>query len=138
MPTFQARQLCPKGIFLSPNMEKYAQVSQQIHSVFLEFTSEVEPIAFDEAYLDVTGSFSLYGSPLELGTELKRRVWQETGEAVETARAASGRSVELRAQRDSSSPAAGPNRTTTQSEALLSPGGTKVSTSSPAKSSTRR
>src|SRR5512142_2786033 len=78
MPTFKARELCPAGIFLRPNMEKYARVSHQIHSVFLEFTSEIEPIAFDEAYLDVTGSFSLYSSPLALAQQLKRRVYDET------------------------------------------------------------
>lgn len=78
MPTFQARRLCPAGIFLPPNMEKYAHVSQQIHTVFLEFTSEIEPIAFDEAYLDVTGSFSLYSNPLALAQQLKRRVREET------------------------------------------------------------
>jgi DNA polymerase IV len=78
MPTFQARRLCPDGVFLRPNMGKYARVSEQIHSVFLEFTSEIEPIALDEAYLDVTGSFSLYSEPLLLAQRLKRRVYEAT------------------------------------------------------------
>jgi len=78
MPTFQARRLCPEAVFLRPNMGKYARISEQIHSVFLEFTSEIEPIALDEAYLDVTGSFSLYSEPLMLAQELKRRVYDVT------------------------------------------------------------
>jgi len=78
MPTFQARRLCPDGVFLRPNMEKYAMVSERIHLVFLEFTSEIEPIALDEAYLDVTGSFSLYSEPLMLAQQLKRRVYDVT------------------------------------------------------------
>jgi DNA polymerase-4 len=78
MPTFQARRLCPSGIFLRPQMQKYAEVSHQIHSVFLEFTSEIEPIAFDEAYLDVTGSFALYSNPLVLAQQLKQRVMEAT------------------------------------------------------------
>ena len=78
MPTFKARKLCPEGIFLSPDMPKYAEVSRQIHGIFYEFTPQIEPIAFDEAFLDVTGSLSLFHSPLELGRELKRRVLAET------------------------------------------------------------
>ena len=78
MPTFQARRLCPEAVFLRPNMGKYARISEQIHSVFLEFTSEIEPIALDEAYLDVTGSFSLFSEPLMLAQELKRRVYDVT------------------------------------------------------------
>jgi DNA polymerase-4 len=78
MPTFQARRLCPEAVFLRPNMEKYARVSQQIHAVFLEFTPEIEPIAFDEAYLDISGSFSIYKSALDLAKQLKRRVLEAT------------------------------------------------------------
>jgi DNA polymerase IV len=78
MPTFQARKLCPDAIFLPPDMPKYADVSRQIHDVFYEFTSQIEPIAFDEAFLDVTGSLSLFHSPLEIARELKRRVHSVT------------------------------------------------------------
>lgn len=78
MPTFKARKLCPSAIFLPPDMPKYAEVSRQIHGIFYEFTSQIEPIAFDEAFLDVTGSVSLFHTPLELGRELKRRVLSET------------------------------------------------------------
>jgi nucleotidyltransferase/DNA polymerase involved in DNA repair len=67
MPIFQARQLCPQGIFLSPNMALYAEVSQQIHSVFYEFTPQIEPIALDEAFLDITASLGLLtGGPRSL------------------------------------------------------------------------
>ena len=78
MPTFRARTLCPDAVFVAPNMPKYADVSRQIHEIFYEFTSQIEPIAFDEAFLDVTGSLSLFHSPLELARELKRRVRAET------------------------------------------------------------
>ena len=78
MPMYRARQLCPHARYLPPNMAKYAQVSREIHAIFLEFTSDIEPIAFDEAYLDVTASLALYHGPLELGRELKRRVYSAT------------------------------------------------------------
>ena len=82
MPTFKARQLCPDAIFLSPDIAKYASVSREIQTIFYEFTSQIEPIAFDEAFLDVTGSLSLFGAPLELGRELKRRVLVATSLVV--------------------------------------------------------
>ena len=82
MPTFRARKLCPDGVFLPPDMPKYAQVSREIHEIFYEFTSQIEPIALDEAYLDITGSLSLFQTPLLLGQELKRRVHAATSLVV--------------------------------------------------------
>ena len=78
MPMFRARKLCPEAEYLSPNMPKYADISREIQAVFYEFTSQIEPIAFDEAYLDVTGSLSLFHSPVALARELKRRVYATT------------------------------------------------------------
>jgi DNA polymerase-4 len=85
MPGFRARALCPNGIFLSPNMARYAEVSEQVHAVFQEFTPEIEPIALDEAFLDITGSERLFGGPLQLATQLKQRVLERTGLTVTVA-----------------------------------------------------
>jgi DNA polymerase IV len=78
MPGFRARQLCPDGVFLACNMPHYAAVSRQIHAVFGDFTPLVEPLALDEAFLDVGGSKHLFGGVGELGRELKRRVYEAT------------------------------------------------------------
>ena len=78
MPGFRARALCPDGVFLPANMARYAEVSEQVHSVFREFTPEIEPIALDEAFLDITGSERLFGGPHALATSLKRRVLERT------------------------------------------------------------
>lgn len=82
MPGFRARELCPDGVFLPSNMELYAAVSAEVHAVFLEFTPQIEPIALDEAFLDVTGSFGLYGDAHRLARRLKERVREETALAV--------------------------------------------------------
>jgi DNA polymerase-4 len=82
MPGFRARELCPDGVFLPSNMELYAAVSAEVHRVFLEFTPQIEPIALDEAFLDVTGSFGLYGDRERLARRLKERVREETELAV--------------------------------------------------------
>ncbi len=82
MPGFEAKRLCPDGVFLPPNMELYVSVSADVHRVFEQFTPEIEPLALDEAFLDVTGSLGLFGAPGELGRELKARVLKATGLVV--------------------------------------------------------
>lgn len=78
MPGFRARQLCPQGVFLPSNMQRYAAVSRQLQALFLDFTPVVEPLALDEAFLDVSGSVHLFGDAARLAQELKRRVYAET------------------------------------------------------------
>jgi DNA polymerase-4 len=78
MPGFRARELCPDGVYLPSNMEHYAAVSAEVHEVFLRFTPEIEPIALDEAFLDITGSLRLLGEPRKLAADLKRAVREAT------------------------------------------------------------
>lgn len=54
MPCARVVRLCPKAIFIRPNFAKYSAVSMQIRGIFLKYTSLIEPISLDEAYLDVT------------------------------------------------------------------------------------
>src|SRR5688572_10738262 len=79
MPGFRARQLCPDAVFLPSNMRLYAAVSAQIQAIFEDFTPLVEPLALDEAFLDISGSAHLFGGALPAARELKRRVRELTG-----------------------------------------------------------
>ncbi|MBL7157642.1 MAG: DNA polymerase IV [Candidatus Omnitrophica bacterium] len=63
LPISIAYKKCPHAIFLPVNMEKYARISRQIYKIFYDFTPEVEPISIDEAFMDITGSFHLFGTP---------------------------------------------------------------------------
>ena len=101
MPGFRARALCPNGVFVPPNMARYAEVSEVVHQVFNEFTPEIEPIALDEAFLDITGSERLFGGPLQLATQLKQRVRERTELAVTVAVALTSWSPKSRAPRPS-------------------------------------
>jgi DNA polymerase-4 len=83
MPGFRAKQLCPHAIFVPSNIEHYAAVSSDVHAVFERFTPEIEPIALDEAFLDVSASVGLYaGSARELAVALKREVFEATSLCV--------------------------------------------------------
>jgi DNA polymerase-4 len=78
MPGFRARELCPDGVYLPSNMAHYAAVSAQVHEVFLRFTPAIEPLALDEAFLDITGSLGLFGAPRQVARALKDAVRQAT------------------------------------------------------------
>lgn len=78
MPGFRAFELCPHAIFVPPNMDLYAQVSQEIGAIFAEFTPDIEPLSLDEAFLDISGSVGLFGGPLTLARRLKQRVFEAT------------------------------------------------------------
>ncbi|MCT4389822.1 DNA polymerase IV [Leuconostoc falkenbergense] len=75
MSAFEAKRLAPNGIFLSPNFTKYKVVSAQIHDIFRRFTNKVEPVAFDEAYLDVTANVL---SGATLAAEIRHQILKET------------------------------------------------------------
>ncbi|MGY3778270.1 DNA polymerase IV [Isobaculum melis] len=54
MSAQKAYELCPNGIFVPGNMQKYRDISSEIHQIFREYTDLIEPRSLDEAYLDVT------------------------------------------------------------------------------------
>src|SRR5579863_359433 len=82
MPTAQAHQLCPDGIFVPGRMTRYAEVSRVVREVFDSFSPVVEPLSLDEAFLDLSGTRRLLGPPLDVGRALKRRVLERTGLVV--------------------------------------------------------
>ena len=79
MPTSTALRLCPQAIVLPPRMDHYAQVSEQIREIFFRYTPLVEPLSLDEAFLDVTGSQSLFGPAAEIARCIKQEIRTELG-----------------------------------------------------------
>ncbi len=75
MPISKAYKKCPHGIYVPPNGKLYSEVSNQIFQIFYEFTDLVEPISIDEAFLDVSGSTKLFGSEIEIGEKIKKRIY---------------------------------------------------------------
>ncbi|CAN5613302.1 DNA polymerase IV [soil metagenome] len=74
MPIVTARRLCPHGIFVANDFAAYSELSSRIRDVFFSFTPLVEPLSLDEAFLDVSGSARLFGSPLAIAREIKARI----------------------------------------------------------------
>jgi DNA polymerase-4 len=79
MPIFTAKKKCPQGVFLPVNMGRYKEVSWKIMDILKDFTPLVEQVSIDEAYLDITGTQNLLGSPPEIIKHIKERIYKETG-----------------------------------------------------------
>ena len=74
-----ARRLCPQAVFIPPRHSVYSAVSKQVMAVFRSVTPLVEPLALDEAFLDVSGAQRLLGSPAWIGAAIRRQVEAEQG-----------------------------------------------------------
>ncbi len=77
MPMAEVYRRCPHAVLLPVNIPKYRAVSQQIQQIFLTYTPMVEPLSLDEAFLDVTGSLSLFGPAEKIAQLIKRRIQLE-------------------------------------------------------------
>ena len=82
MPASQAIRVCPSAVFIKPRMEHYAAISKQIREIFFRFTSLVEPLSLDEAFLDVTGSQRLFGDATTIGRKIQEAIASELGLAA--------------------------------------------------------
>ena len=78
MPMHQAKKLCPHLIIIESNFEHYRAVSAQIHSIFKQYTHLIEPIALDEAYLDVTTNLQNISSATEVAQHIQHDIYQKT------------------------------------------------------------
>lgn len=79
MPLWEAHQLCPQAVYLPVRMRRYAEVSRQFHAIFDDYTPLVEPLGFDEAFLDVSGSEHLFGPAKSIARAIQDRIQDELG-----------------------------------------------------------
>ena len=79
MPMARARRLCPEAVVLPPRFDVYGAKSRAVHDIFAAFTPLIEPIALDEAFLDVTGAVQLFGTGADIGAAIRGRVRADTG-----------------------------------------------------------
>lgn len=79
MPLREAGRLCPAGIFVPGDYERYQAASDAVMALFFERTPLVEPISLDEAFLDVTATHHLFGGPERMALDLKAAVRAQLG-----------------------------------------------------------
>ena len=78
MPMREALRRCPELLRVRPRMAHYNSVSKQVFGVFRHYTPIVEGLSLDEAFLDITHSTSLFGSPVDIAQAIKRDILAAT------------------------------------------------------------
>jgi DNA polymerase-4 len=79
MPMSRARRLCPQATVLPPDFDAYTRVSAGVMEIFRSITPVVEPLALDEAFLDISGALRRLGDPATIGELVRARVADEQG-----------------------------------------------------------
>lgn len=79
---WEAKQCCPELTVVPPHFEDYCRFSRLVRDIYEEYTDQVEPFGIDEAWLDVTGSQTLFGSGREIADLLRARIYKELGLTV--------------------------------------------------------
>lgn len=79
MPCARAARLCPRAIFTPPRMARYKEVSNQIMAIFHSYTSLVEPLSVDEAFLDLTENHFHEPSASLLAQRIRQQIVSTTG-----------------------------------------------------------
>jgi DNA polymerase-4 len=79
LPSVTALRRCPELVFVPPRFDVYRAVSRQVHAIFAEYTDLIEPLALDEAYLDVTGDRQGLGTAWATAKAIRARILEETG-----------------------------------------------------------
>ncbi len=79
MPGFQARKLCPHGIFLSNRRKIYSEFSDKVFAILEQYSPEVHAISIDEGVVDLTGTERLLGPPSKTAREILARIEKDLG-----------------------------------------------------------
>ncbi len=79
MALYQARALCPHGVFLAGNFDTYNEASRKFYTLLKNVTPYVEDISIDEAYCSLYGCEMYYDDLVSLGYEIKNKIQKEIG-----------------------------------------------------------
>ena len=73
----EAFRLCPTGVYMHPNFDKYRAVSRRLREIWSDYAPALETVALDEAYLDVTQKALSWENACAFAREIKRRTLEE-------------------------------------------------------------
>src|SRR5512134_1290795 len=79
IPMARAVRLCPSLVIVRPDFARYRAASQAVFELFRTVTPLVEPLSFDETYLDVTENTWGEGLGRVVAQRLKAQIPETTG-----------------------------------------------------------
>jgi DNA polymerase-4 len=74
MPTSLAYRLCPQAIFLKGNFQHYRLYSKRFHQIISSYSPSVDMVSIDEAYINISGTQRLFGTPIEIACKMKNDI----------------------------------------------------------------
>jgi len=77
MPMSRALKLAPGALVVRPRFDAYEDASERVFQIFHRYTPLVEPLSLDEAFLDVTASAGLFGTPGQIARALRQAIAEE-------------------------------------------------------------
>ncbi len=81
-PLFQALEKCPELRIVPPDYALYVEASRHFVAMLRQFSPCVEQYSIDEAWVDMTGTERLWGSPRLAAETMRKRIWEELGFTV--------------------------------------------------------
>lgn len=81
-PIWKALKKCPELEVVPPHYDRYLRLSKLCREIYYEYTDKIEPFGLDEAWLDVTGSYLLFGDGEKIAHEIRKRIKRELGITV--------------------------------------------------------
>lgn len=79
---WSAKKKCPSLVLVPPSYREYVRFSQSVHRIYERYTDMIESFGIDEAWLDVTGSRTLFGDGYTIAERIRREVKEELGITV--------------------------------------------------------
>lgn len=81
-PLGRALEKCPSLVVAEPDYDLYVQASRRMIALLHEYSPNVEQFSIDEAWVDMTGTEGLFGTPVMAANRLRERFRQELGFTV--------------------------------------------------------
>lgn len=78
----EALRKCPGLYLVPPNYNLYQKCSRAFLDILRRYSPVVEQYSIDEAYMDMTGTETLFGSPEHAADEIRGRIREELGFTV--------------------------------------------------------
>lgn len=79
MPCSQAYRLCRQAIFVSPRFNRYREISQQVMDILEQYSSRIEVVSIDEAYVDISGFNKGFIFARDVAENMRSRILSQTG-----------------------------------------------------------
>lgn len=81
-PVVDALRKCPDLTLVKPHHQMYREQSRAFIAILQQYSDVIEQFSVDEAFVDMTGSGRLFGTPVEAAHRIRKQIYEELGFTV--------------------------------------------------------